>query len=368
MELQTLTSYLKLLTCEGIGVLNARKLLEHVTDVSELFTVEWMKDFHGTSDVKRLKKSLKTFDQQVVDEELKFIEANKIKYVGILDSDYPKLLRECPDAPVLLFYKGDLSLLNNHSLAIVGTRKITPYGKEMIQQIVSELKPYNPTLVSGMAYGADVNVYHQAKQNNLACVAVMGTSFKKYYPKAHEKFYWDLEQNGLIVSEYAGFNTLAPELFLRRNRIIAGLSQATVVIESPEKGGSLATAFFANDYGREVYAVPGKITDEYSKGCLRLIQQNKAQLLFDLKNLCDDLNWNANTEIKEKPPVPKEINWNDFSVLQQTILKSLQNAPLHIDELALQTQLEMPVLNAELMMLELNGTVVGLPGKIFKLK
>ena len=230
------------------------------------------------------------------------------------------------------------------------------------------MQPYKPTIVSGMAYGVDIAVYKEARKSSLPMVGIMGTSFSRLYPAMHKKAYYDLFENGLILTEYASFNILAPELFTRRNRIIAGLCSATVVVESAEKGGSLSTAYFANDYGREVYALPGKITDVYSKGCLRLIHENRAQLLYNFNHLIDDLGWNTTTEPKKETVVQKEINLGDFSTLQQTILKILQKESLHIDELALQTNLDMSVLNAELMMLELDEIVVGLPGKIFKVK
>lgn len=369
MDSLTLTSYLKLLACDGVGVLSARKLLDLSKDVNSLFNVGNKQFFEDFNIPKSIQNALLQFDKNdVIKEELKFIEKNTIQCVGILDDEYPQLLKECVDAPILLFYKGDLSLLNNNCLAIVGTRKISAYGKEVTAKLMEHLQPYKPTIVSGMAYGVDIAAYHEARKFNLPVVGIMGTSFKKLYPAMHKNFYNDLFNNGLIITEYAGFNTLVPELFTRRNRIIAGLCSATVVIESAETGGSLSTAYFANDYGREVYAVPGKITDDFSKGCLRLIHENRAQLLYNFDHLIADLNWNTSAEPKKQAEVKIKINLNDFTDLQQIILKTLQTEPLHIDDLALQTQLSMPILNAELMMLELNGTVVGLPGKIFKVK
>lgn len=369
MNKETLTAYLKLLACDGIGVLHARKILDAFKNVEAVFNEEQDHFFSDGKLSNTIEKALKAFNkQEIVEEELRFIEKNSIECVGILDDAYPALLKECSDAPILLFYKGDLSLLHNRCLAVVGTRKISAYGKEITIKMMEHLQPYKPTIVSGMAYGVDIAAYHEARKLNLNMVGIMGTSFKKLYPSVHKKYYEDLFTNGLIISEYAGFNTLVPELFTRRNRIIAGLCNATVVVESAETGGSLSTAYFANDYAREVYAIPGKITDAFSKGCLRLIHENRAQILYNFDHLITDLNWNTTDEPKKHVEFKKQINLNDFTDLQQTILKALQNEALHIDELALQTQLSMPVLNAELMMLELNGIVVGLPGKMFKVK
>lgn len=369
MKQQTLTSYLKLLACEGIGVYNARKLLDVFKDVEAVFNPDKWHLFDQFDVNASIQQIIKHFDKDdLVKKEIEFINDNDIKWVGILDEEYPKILKECADAPIVLFYKGDLSVLKNKNLAVVGTRKMSDYGKEMVKELIEHLQPYNPTIVSGMAYGVDIAAYREARKCSLPMVGVMGTSFNKLYPAMHKKAYYDLFENGLILTEYASFNILAPELFTRRNRIIAGLCRATVVVESADKGGSISTAYFANDYGREVYALPGKITDIYSKGCLRLIHENRAQLLYNFNHLVDDLGWNITAEPKKETVVQKEINLNDFSTLQQAIIKNLQKESLHIDELALQTDLDMSVLNAELMMLELDGIVMGLPGKIFKLK
>ena len=368
MKTKTLTSYLKLLACEGIGVLNARKLLEQFKKASDIFDEDvFERTIENQTTKIRLRNLFRSIDLNLIESEIEFIHKNNIKWVGILDKNYPKLLKECADAPIVLFYKGDLNLLNHHSISIVGTRKMSVYGKEMIEKLIAELKIFNPTIVSGMAYGVDVYTYKETRKSKLGAVAVMGTSFAKYYPKVHSKYYQDLEEYGLILTEYTAFNKLAPELFLRRNRIIAGLSRATVVIESAETGGSLSTAIFASEYGREVYALPGKITDEFSKGCLKLIQQNKAQLLYDFSQIADDLSWNRieNTSQKVSEPI---LDLKSFSETEQKIVKCLQNKTLHIDEIAIESDLDMSILNANLMMLELNGVIVSLQGKMFKLK
>src|SRR5690606_10967371 len=199
MDLSTLTSYLKLLACDGIGVLSARKLLDLSKDVTTLFSADNKSFFTDFNIPKSIQNALLQFNKcDVIQEELKFIAQNNIKYVGILDEDYPKLLKECADAPVLLFYKGDLSILNNNCLAIVGTRKISAYGKEVTTKLMEYLQPYKPTIVSGMAYGVDIAAYHEARKLNLQTVGIMGTSFKKLYPAMHKNFYNDLFNNGLI--------------------------------------------------------------------------------------------------------------------------------------------------------------------------
>lgn len=368
MNTETLTSYLNLLVCEGVGVLNARRLLDAYGDVNRVFREEkpFIQELKPL--VKLVRKSVnKPGNKQIVQNEIRFIKDSGICCTGVLENDYPKLLKECPDAPIMLFYKGDLSLLNRPSLAVVGTRKMTAYGKEMVGELITNIQRFDPVLVSGMAYGVDIAVYHEGRKRGLPVVGVMGTGFQVLYPELHKKYYEDLFSHGLILTEYAGFNILSPELFVRRNRIVAGLGQATVVIESAEKGGSLSTAFFARDYGREVYAVPGKTTDEMSKGCLQLIQENKAQLLFDFELFVRDLNWSYTEQNAPTQEIFSFTERNAFTEPQKLIIKSLQHSELHIDELAVRSGLDMPVLNAELMVLELQNIVISLQGKMFRI-
>ena len=369
MENRTLTSYLKLIACEGLGVLKARQLLEIAHNVDLIFEADYIYSFTNEEIPLGVKNALLNFDHHtLVAQEIKFIKENHIQWVGILDADYPKMLKECIDAPIVLFYKGNLSLANHECLAIVGSRKMTGYGKEMIQYLTEAIATFEPTIVSGMAYGVDVSSYHEAVKNKLPFIAVMGTSFKTYYPSSHKKYYNYLIDNGLILTEYAGFNTHVPELFTRRNRIIAGLCKTTVVVESALKGGSLSTAYFANEYNREVYAFPGRVHDVFSAGCLKLIRENRAHVLYNIPDLIEDLNWNTKPEELINTPIKRQINFDDYTDIQQLILRCLENNELHIDDLALQTNLDMSVLNAELLILELDGVVKGLQGKRFQLK
>lgn len=362
MDENLLKCYLKLLSCERLGVLQVRKILNFIEENGLDFSFDILSDIIKD---KNLLKRLNSYNIELIKEEIAFVNNNNIKCVGLLEPHYPKLLKQCIDAPILLFYKGDLSLLNNKTISIVGTRKISTYGKQVTEELFEELQKYSPTIISGMAYGVDIQVYHQAKKHQLPKVAVMGTSFDMYYPKRHQKYYEYLEQNGLIISEYAQFNKLAPELFIRRNRLIAGLSQATVVIESAIKGGSLSTALFANEYEREVYAVPGRLIDEMSLGCLKLIANNQAHILNDFRIISSDLKWDATKECKKDEVVT--FDYSQFSQMQQAILKALSVKDMQIEELALELQIGMSVLNAELMMLEIEGLVKSLPGKMFGL-
>lgn len=366
--------YLRLLQIKGLGTVGARKLIEEFGDIEKIFeksSREKIREIlsHNTALIKSF-DHVSDHDARQLDSEIRFIEKNNIQYSGIADASYPFLLKQCADAPVVLFYRGNMELWPSRSIAFIGTRKATSYGYNFLQNCIEAIQSYDPLIVSGLAIGIDIKAHLTALDCNLPTVAVMGTSLKMIYPKIHTSYAKVIEENGLLVSEYPSWTTSIPEHFVRRNRVIAGLSQAVVVVQSPAKGGSLTTALYANEFNREVYAVPGRVDDTLSEGCLWLIQQNRAQLLYNPQDLITDLNWKQQQKFTSSSQIlPKTIlKLEQFSLLQQQILKAMTKDPMHIEELASISRLEMSVLNAELMMLELENIVESLPGKMFRLK
>ena len=213
------------------------------------------------------------------EKEMAFIEKQKINTYTYDDDMYPNLLKRCNDGPVVLFGSGKMNLQNQKIISIVGTRKNTTYGIKFCEEFVEKIKPYCPVIVSGFAYGTDITAHKSAIKNNLQTVACLAHGLNQIYPKSHKKHMSSVEANGGFFTDFWSTDPFSPQNFLRRNRIIAGLSEATIVIESAEKGGSLVTAQIANSYYRDVFAVPGRVNDAFSKGCNMLIKTQQAHTL-----------------------------------------------------------------------------------------
>jgi len=205
-------------------------------------------------------------------------------------SHYPQLLNQCDDAPAILYIKGDYDH-QRQGVSIVGTRNMTSYGKQFIDELITNLKSKNIATISGLAYGVDAYVHDLSIQNNIPTIAILAHGLHMIYPAKHKKLAEKiLENNGVIISEFNSSEQPDREHFIQRNRVIAGLSKTSIVVESAFGGGSMSTATFANDYNRDVYALPGKVTDKYSQGCNLLITQNKAECIISAKDLSEKIN------------------------------------------------------------------------------
>ncbi|VAV86110.1 Rossmann fold nucleotide-binding protein Smf possibly involved in DNA uptake, partial [hydrothermal vent metagenome] len=238
------------------------------------------------------------------EQELHFIKANNIVCHYFMDDSYPERLRHCIDGPIVLFQSGNITLKEQHIISIVGTRKITTHGIAQCEKLVEELSPYNPIIVSGFAYGTDITAQKAALKNNLQTIGCLAHGLNQIYPKVHKKYMVDIERHGGFFTDFWSTDEFDRNNFLKRNRIIAGLSEATIIIESAEKGGSLVTADIANSYNREVFAVPGRSTDSQSVGCNNLIKVQRAHLLSNPADVPYILNWNLENE---KKPIQKKL-------------------------------------------------------------
>ncbi|MCC3158976.1 DNA-processing protein DprA [Hymenobacter sp. 15J16-1T3B] len=280
--------------------------------------------------------------------------------------DYPARLRPVPDAPVLLYYQGPAELNNARTLAVVGTRQATDYGREQTEKLIKGVAPYQPLVVSGLAYGIDIVAHRAALQEGLPTVAVMATGLDSIYPHAHrrtaEKM---LEQGGGLLTEFT-FGTPPDKYnFPARNRIIAGLTDATVVVEAAKKGGALITAELALDYNREVLAVPGRLDQPASEGCNQLIRNQQARIYTGPEDIEQALNWDA---ALQPAAVPAGLNPADFTPGEFALLEILQACKeKQIDELSWQAQLPINQVSTLLLGLEFRGVVRALPGKKFAL-
>jgi DNA processing protein len=297
--------------------------------------------------------------------ELKLIEKEKTNWLFYLDKEYPNRLKECDDSPIVIFYKGDNWFNAEKLVSIVGTRRSTVYGDMLCKKLVSELAEMFPELVivSGFAYGIDIASHKAAFKSNLATIAVFGHGLDMVYPSLHRKYVSPVLDHGAIVSEFTSQKKLDPGNFVSRNRIIAGLADATVVVESGEKGGALITADMANSYNRDVFAFPGKVGDAVSKGCNNLIKQNKAILIESATDLVTALRW----DVRKQVAVQKEL-FCELSVAEEKMLSIIRNIqPITLDQIAREAGLPVSNVSASLLEMEFKGLVKALPGKAFKL-
>ncbi len=350
----------------GIGPVSARNLVSYCGGVKEIFHTKKSElqrtPFIGTE---RAKEILKYKNFNKIQEELDQIKKNKIETLFYLDKNYPQRLRNCDDAPILLFYKGNADLNSEKIISIVGTRHITSYGREFTEKFVKEISEYRPLIVSGLAYGVDIQAHKSALKNDLPTVGVVAHGLDKMYPADNAATAEKMLLNGGLLTEYIHGTKPERDNFPARNRIVAGLTDAVIVIESATRGGALITAEIANSYNRDVFALPGRINDLYSKGCHALIKQNKAMIFESAADIADAMNWNQ----KEKPTLNKQMMlFEDYLPEEQIIIKALnQKNLLSIDEIALTSLMPVSKVSSILLKLEFAGILVPLPGKVFKL-
>ncbi len=299
------------------------------------------------------------------EKEITFINENNIQCSFFKDENYPDKLKHCIDAPILLFQSGNINLKNQRIISIVGTRKITTSGMTFCENLVEQLAPYNPVIVSGFAYGTDITAHKAAIKNELQTIGCLAHGLNQIYPKVHKKYMVDVENNGGFFTDFWSSDTFDRNNFLKRNRIIAGLSEATIVIESAEKGGSLVTADIANSYNRDVFAVPGRTTDSQSIGCNNLIKYQKAHMLTNPLDVPYLLNWNLD-ENEKVAPVQKQlfVELDDTEKIIYNYLK--ENGKQQLDIISLDCHLPIFKISSTLLNMELKGVVRPLPGKIFE--
>ena len=364
MRHEDLFYVLALLKVEGVGDIVAKKLLSHCGEPASIFKTKasQLNAIDGVGSVLIRKLKDKTIFQKA-EAELHFIEKNQINVSFFQEDNYPERLKHCIDGPVLLFSSGNIQLKNKKIISIVGTRQITSYGMDFCKNLIAEIAPLDPVIVSGFAYGVDIVAHQAALENKLQTIGIVAHGLNQIYPQIHKKHVAKMEENGGFMTEFWSSSNPDKENFVRRNRIVAGISEATIVIESADKGGSLITANLANDYNRDVFAVPGRITDKYSQGCNNLIKIQKANLLSSAADLIYHLNWDLKTKSK---PIQKQL----FVTLEndeQKIYDFLQkNGKELMDIVALECDFPIHKISGILLNMELKGVVRPLPGKLFE--
>lgn len=364
MTLDELQYAIALKLIPSVGDTTAKKLIQHFGSAKAIFNESKndLKNLTGIGEVK-----LKAFKDSAyltkAEEEVRFIENQKIDYTYFKDKNYPHYLKQCIDSPIVLFSRGNIDLQNKKIISIVGTRKITTSGIDFCEKLIENIAPLNPVIVSGFAYGADITAHKAAIKNNLQNIACLAHGLDQIYPKVHKKYMKDVENNGGFMTDFCSYQEFNRNNFLSRNRIIAGISQATIVIESAEKGGSLVTAHIANSYNRDVFAVPGRPTDQYSKGCNSLIKRQMAHLLTDPADIIYHLNWDIAEEKKNK----QTQLFVDLTDDEEACLKILEKKrKAELDEIAITCQYSTSKTASILLNLELKGLIRPLPGKQFE--
>lgn len=352
----------------GVGVTLARSLMQAVGDEESVFK-------EPTRNLEKIPRISRRLIDEIrnpevmkrAEAELRFVEKNGIETLFFTDSGYPQRLTNCIDAPVLLYAKGDTDFNREKVVSIVGTRNVTDYGQKFCRKFIKELSEQFPDLliVSGLAYGADICAHRAALQNGLSTVAVLGHGLDRIYPAVHRKTAVDILENGALLTEFPSETNPDKHNFVKRNRIVAGMADAVVVIESGEKGGSLITADIANSYYREVFAVPGRATDAMSAGCNRLIADNKAVLLQDTKSFLDQLGWS--TSAKPAQPKQRELFLN-LSEDEEKVFNALNGTDgMQVNMLAIALNAPVSELFMTLLELEMKNIVQALPGGMYKL-
>ena len=302
----------------------------------------------------------------IAESEINLMERNQVEAKFYLDREYPERLRHCNDAPVILYQKGDCDLNKNKVLSFVGTRNATPYGKQMCEKLIGDLRSrgHEVLIVSGLAYGIDICSHRGAMKNELETVAVLGHGLGNLYPASHKSTAMAITQKGCLISEFRFWEKPEPAFFVKRNRIVAGMADATIVIESGLKGGALITADIASSYNRDVFAVPGNVSNIYSEGCNRLIKSNKAALLESVEDLEYLLGWDIKDVKQESRQMQLFTNLSDE---EQLIMEQLKkNGDMPFDHIYLESNLPVSKVSALLLNLELLGIVKSLPGKVYR--
>jgi len=307
------------------------------------------------------------FDEalRLAEKELTFAGKQGIELIFYTDARYPKRLKNCADSPILLYSKGKMELNMPKVISIVGTRNATDYGKQLCRQLIEELQQYNVLIASGLALGIDVAAHKECLRLNVPTVGVLGHGLDRMYPSQNRVTAEKMLENGGLLTEYPSGTIPDRENFPQRNRIVAGMADATVVIEAGLKGGALITAEIANSYNRDVFAFPGRLDDVYSEGCNFLIRNNKAALLTCMADLAFSLGWEKDENLKptEQFMLPLDLTKDEsliFDILQQ------HKAPLAIDELTIKANMPMSSLAMNLLNMEMQGYIRSLPGKTYR--
>lgn len=373
MNTQETISVIALTKLKGLSLLNARTMLEALGSASEVFAHR--KDIMSLipDASQRLVAAFADSDDalRLAEEEMDFIEKKRLKVFTLLDEDYPQRLVECEDAPLVLYGCGNVNLNSQKIISVVGTRKCSEYGREVCNNFIADLKRYYPDtlIVSGLAYGIDICAHRAALDNGMPTVGVLAHGLDTIYPAMHRQIAADMvHQQGGLLTEYTTHTTPEKGNFVRRNRIVAGLCDACIVVESSERGGSLITAELAMDYNRDVFAFPGRVYDEHSIGCNNLIRRQQATLLTCAADLLDAMGWENPLEKAAQSEAVQQDLFPDLTDEERALVNTLKNVDdKHINQIAIDANIPYSRASMILFDLEMKGIVKALGGARYKI-
>lgn len=353
----------------SVGVTSQRFLLNELGSAGEVYAHRYTLNKALPEINPKLAEMLTHMDEYLprAEEEMEFMDKGHIRPLCFHDEHYPARLRECPDAPIILYYRGTADLNARHIISMVGTRKITEYGKDFCASFLRELRTLCPDtlVISGLAYGVDIRCHREALDNGLETIGVLAHGLDRIYPEMHRATAVRMASQGGLLTEYTKGTATNKALFVQRNRIVAGISDATIVVESAEKGGSLITADIADGYYREVFAVPGRIYDPYSKGCNTLIKRNKAAILTDAASLVAHMGWETKKDLKEGI---QQTLFPDLTPEEQHVVDELQQCEgMQVNILSVRTRIPIGRLSSLLFSLEMKNVVKMLNGGTYRL-
>ncbi len=350
----------------NIGDVHAKTLVNIYGSAHAVFKAKKkeLENIEGIGSIRA--RSIKEFtDLSGAEEELRFIEKYKITPLFITGNDYPKRLLNCYDSPALLYYRGNADLNTSKIIAIVGTRNNGEYGRAVCEKLVEDLQAENILIVSGLAFGIDTIAHKAALKNGLQTVGVLAHGLDRIYPSQNKLLAKQMTEHGGLLTDFISNTNPDKQNFPRRNRIVAGICDALIVIESGMKGGSLITAELANGYNKDVFAIPGRTNDARSEGCNYLIKNNKAGLISNAGDLLECMGW---TEQKRSTAKKQRELFIELSADEKRIVEILQEKEnMHVDELYLKSGMSSSAVATALLMLEMQSIVISLPGKIYQL-
>ncbi|MFN3342860.1 MAG: DNA-processing protein DprA [Flavobacteriales bacterium] len=348
---------------EGIGPVNARKLIAFAGSAEQVFKQKRHQLMRTPGVGEVIASAIHTGVLERAEKEMEFIRRNKIRASTFLDSAFPQRLKNCEDAPLVLFSLGNTDFNTSRIVSIVGTRQPSEKGKEICATLVEQLAGKGITVVSGLAYGIDICAHRTSLQHAIPTVGVLAHGLDRIYPGAHRSTAEKMLEQGGLLTEFISETNPDRENFPKRNRIVAGMSDATIVIETGNKGGSIITAMLANDYNRDVFAFPGRPGDEKSSGCNRLIKIHRAALTENANDILLTMGWEENNSKKNAIQIPL---FPDLDPDEKTIYDLLhENNPTGIDALCMRSNWPMSKVSALLLTMEFKGVVKSFPGKLY---